>query len=169
MLKTQIVLYIAFVQALIATLGSLFFSEILHFPPCILCWYQRICIYPLVLILAVCIMKKDKNAPYFVLPLSLIGLGISIYQNLLIYKVIPESLAPCTIGVSCTTKYIAYFGFVTIPFLSMLAFLVVTLCLAAYMWFTKKARHTNTLQVLHAYTLSYFSKNSLTIACPAKL
>lgn len=138
-MSQKILLYIAFIQSLIATLGSLFFSEILHFPPCTLCWYQRICIYPLVLILAVCIMKKDKNAPYFVLPLSLIGLVISLYQNLLIYKIIPEGFAPCTVGVSCTTKYIAYFGFVTIPFLSMLAFLVITLCLAAYMWLSKRS------------------------------
>ena len=77
------ILYLAFLQALIATLGSLFFSEILKFPPCVLCWYQRIAMYPLVLILAMGILKKDKNLPLYVLPLSIIGMLIGVYHNLL--------------------------------------------------------------------------------------
>jgi len=141
--KAKIVLYIAFIQALIATLGSLFFSEVLHFPPCVLCWYQRICIYPLVIILAVCIIKKDKIVPYLVLPLSLIGLCISIYHNLLYYKIIPESIAPCTTGVSCTTKYIEWFGFITIPFLSLCALSVITVCMILYIRFAGQRRVIN--------------------------
>ncbi len=120
-------LQLAFLQAVLATIGSLIFSEILKFPPCILCWYQRIFMYPLVIILAVGIWKKDKNIPFFVLPLSIIGLLISIYHNLLYYNIIPESSAPCTLGISCTTKFIEWFGFITIPFLSMMAFLSITL------------------------------------------
>src|SRR5664279_3722944 len=89
----------ALLVATLATLGSLFFSEVLKLPPCVLCWYQRICMYPLFLILAVSIWKKDKNLPFFVLPLSMIGTIIAIYHNLLYYKIIPESLAPCTLGV----------------------------------------------------------------------
>jgi len=141
--KAKIVLYIAFIQALIATLGSLFFSEVLHFPPCVLCWYQRICIYPLVIILAVCIIKKDKIVPYLVLPLSLIGLCISIYHNLLYYKIIPESIAPCTTGVSCTTKYIEWFGFITIPLLSLCALSVITVCMILYIRFAGHRRVIN--------------------------
>lgn len=117
----------ALLQAILATAGSLIFSEILKFPPCVLCWYQRIFMYPLVLILAVGILKKDKNTSYFVLPLSLTGLVIAIYHNLLYYDIIPESIAPCTLGISCTTKFIEWFGFITIPFLSMMAFLSITL------------------------------------------
>ncbi len=120
-------LQLAFLQAVLATIGSLIFSEILKFPPCILCWYQRIFMYPLVIILAVGIWKKDKNIPFFVLPLNIIGLLISIYHNLLYYNIIPESSAPCTLGISCTTKFIEWFGFITIPFLSMMAFLSITL------------------------------------------
>src|SRR5260221_12168949 len=116
------VLYVAFIQALTATLGSLYFSEIVHFPPCVLCWYQRICLYPLSIIIAVGIIKKDKNLPFYVLPLSLIGMLISIYHNLLYYNILPESVAPCVSGVSCTTKFIEWFGFITIPFLSFSAF-----------------------------------------------
>lgn len=125
-------LQIALFQATIATLGSLIFSEILKFPPCILCWYQRIFMYPLVIILAVGIWKKDKNLPYFVLPLSIIGLFISAYHNLLYYKIIPESAAPCTLGISCTTKFIEWFGFVTIPLLSLGAFVSITLIILFY-------------------------------------
>ena len=135
--KAKIVLYIAFVQALIAMLGSLFFDWVLHFAPCVLCWYQRVCIFPMVVILAVCIIKKDKNAPYLILPLSLIGLGISIYHNLLYYKVIPESIAPCTIGTSCTTQYINWLGFISIPLLSFCALTVITVCMIFYLQLSK--------------------------------
>lgn len=126
------ILYFAWAFALISTLGSLFFSEVLHFTPCVLCWYQRICMYPLVIILAVGILKKDKHLPLYILPLSLIGLVISIFHNLLYYKILPESDAPCTLGVSCTTKFIEILGFITIPFLSFVGFLLITLCMLLY-------------------------------------
>ena len=119
-------LQFALLIAATSTIGSLIFSEILKFPPCILCWYQRIAMYPLVVILAVGIWKKDKNTWAFVLPLSVTGLLIAAYHNLLYYNIIPESTAPCEIGISCTTKYIEIFGFVTIPLLSFLGFLLIT-------------------------------------------
>lgn len=134
------VLYIAWLQAVAAMAGSLFFSEILHYPPCVLCWYQRIAMYPLVLIIAIGIAKKDKNVALYILPLSLIGLGISIFHNLLYYNIIPEAAAPCLQGVSCTTKFIEYFGFITIPFLSMISFVVVSAC-AYYYHVTHKNSH----------------------------
>lgn len=120
-------LQFSLIIALTSTLGSLYFSEILKLPPCLLCWYQRIFMYPLVIIFAVGIWKKDKNIPYFALPLSIIGIIIATYHNLLYYKIIPESLAPCTLGISCTTKQIEWLGFITIPFLSLLAFIAITL------------------------------------------
>jgi disulfide bond formation protein DsbB len=126
------ILYIAFVQAIGATAGSLFFSEIMKFPPCVLCWYQRIVMYPLVIILAVGIIKKDKLLPLYVLPLSIIGMIIAFYHNLLYYKILPESAAPCMLGVSCTTKQLEWFGFVTIPFLSFCAFALITICMFLY-------------------------------------
>lgn len=129
----QNILYIAFIQALFATIGSLFFSEVLKFPPCVLCWYQRIVMYPLVPIIAIGILKKDKLLPYYVLPLSLTGLAIAFYHNLLYYNILPEAAAPCLLGVSCTTKFIEFFGFVTIPFLSMIGFAIITACMYIYM------------------------------------
>lgn len=122
--------YIAFAQSLVATLASLYYSEVQHFAPCTLCWYQRIFLYPLVILIAVGIVRRDKNMPYYALPLSVIGLLIAFYHYMLERGIIPEALAPCTAGVSCTTRYIDYFGFISIPFLSLLSFGVITFCLA---------------------------------------
>jgi disulfide bond formation protein DsbB len=131
-------LYIAWFQALIATAGSLVFSEVFHFPPCVLCWEQRIVMYPLVWILAVGIIKKDKNITLYTLPLAIIGLLIGLYHNLLYYNIIPESAAPCIAGVSCTTKFIEWFGFITIPFLSLCAFIVITAAILIHNYLNKK-------------------------------
>jgi disulfide bond formation protein DsbB len=127
------ILYLAWIQSIVATLGSLYFSEVMKFPPCVLCWYQRIFMYPLVFILAVGMVRKDKKIYTYVLPLSVTGLLIAIYHNLLYYQIIPESMAPCVNGVSCTTKFIEWFGFITIPFLSLVAFSVITLCML-FVW-----------------------------------
>jgi len=124
--------HLIFLQSLMAMLGSLYFSEILNLPPCLLCWYQRIFMYPLVIISAVSIWKNDKNLPFFVLPLSLIGTVFAVYHNLLYYKMIPESLAPCTLGISCTTIQIELFGFLTIPLMSLLSFLIIDLLALLY-------------------------------------
>lgn len=120
---------LAWVQSVIAMMGSLYFSEIMHFPPCVLCWYQRILMYPLVAIIATGIFLKDKKLPYYVLPLSLLGWGVAAYHNLLYYNIIPESMAPCVAGISCTTKFIEWFGFITIPLLSFIAFTVINVCM----------------------------------------
>jgi disulfide bond formation protein DsbB len=88
--------------------------------------------YPLVVILFVGMQKKNKEIYWYVLPFSIVGEIIAIYHNLLYYKIIPESLAPCIQGVSCTTKLIEFFGFVTIPFLSLVAFTVINVCMILY-------------------------------------
>ena len=125
--------YIVLVLALTATLGSLYFSEIMQLVPCILCWYQRICMYPLIAISALGIYTKDKNLPYYVLALSIPGLLIAIYHNLLYYHILPESIAPCVSGVSCTTKLIEWFGFITIPLMSLVAFALITTFMIIYL------------------------------------
>lgn len=116
-------LYFAFAQALVATLGSLFFSEVMHWTPCILCWYQRILMYPLVIVLAVGILRKDKQVSLYALPMSILGFLIAAYHNLLYYGIVQEV---CREGVSCATRFFAWFGFITIPFLSLLAFAIIT-------------------------------------------
>ena len=123
------ILYVAWLQAIIAMVGSLYFSEIKHYNPCVLCWYQRILMYPLVLIIAAGILKRDKNIPHYVLPMSLTGVVIAAYHVLLQQGFLPESVAPCAIGASCAMKYTGYFGFITIPVMSLTAFLVPLFCL----------------------------------------
>ncbi len=125
-------LYIVWLQALVAMAGSLFFSEVEKFTPCVLCWYQRVCMYPLIVIVGIGISKKDKKVVDYALPLSLIGTVIAIYHNLLYNKILPEAVAPCEIGASCLTKYIEWFGFITIPLLSLIAFLIIDAILILY-------------------------------------
>lgn len=129
---TKHILYVAWVQALIATCGSLFFSEVMHYPPCVLCWYQRICMYPLVLILGVGLLREKKDVVWYALPLAGVGWGYSLFHNLLYYNILPHALAPCQAGVSCTIKFFSWFGFVTIPLLSFIAFTVIILCLLGF-------------------------------------
>lgn len=127
--KPTVILYLAWLQALVATVGSLFFSEVMKLSPCVLCWYQRIVMYPLVLVLGVGIVSEDKKVHRYVLPLSVLGTLIALYHNVLYYGIIPESIQPCTTGVSCTTRFFAWFGFITIPLMSLVAFIVITLCM----------------------------------------
>jgi disulfide bond formation protein DsbB len=122
-------LFAAWLVASIATMGSLFFSEVMKFPPCVLCWYQRIGMYPLVFILLAGLFPVSKSVFKFSLPLAATGWLISVYHNLLYYKILPESAAPCVQGVSCTTVFIKWFGFVTIPLLSLIAFTLILILL----------------------------------------
>ena len=130
--------YLAWVVALLATVGSLFFSEVMGLPPCVLCWYQRIAMYPLVLIIATGIARRDAGMRAYALPLCLAGLGLAAYHNLLYYGVIPETLTPCSEGASCTERQIEWFGFVTIPLMGLGSFAAVAVCLYLYRPETEK-------------------------------
>jgi len=124
--------YLAWTQAVVATAGSLYFSEVMDLQPCVLCWYQRILMYPLVALLAVGILRRDRGLAAYVLPLTLVGLAIAAYHNLLYYGVLPENAQPCRLGVSCTTRQIEWLGFVTIPLMSLVAFSVINVCMGLY-------------------------------------
>ncbi len=116
------VIFICFLIASTATLGSLFFSEIMQFVPCSMCWYQRIFMYPLVLIFLLNLLYPDDKVFKYAISLVVTGLLLSIYHNLLMWDIIPESIVPCVSGVPCSTEYINWFGFITIPFLSLIAY-----------------------------------------------
>ena len=121
-------IFASWLVAAVSTAGSLFFSEVLLYPPCLLCWYQRICMYPLVVILLAGLFPVSKHVIKFSLPLAIIGFVIAVYHNLLYYHILPESIAPCRSGISCTTVQIEWLGFITIPFLSLVGFtLIITL------------------------------------------
>jgi disulfide bond formation protein DsbB len=121
--------FLAFIVSLVATLGSLFFSEIMHFVPCSLCWYQRIFMYPLVLIFLINLLFPDDKVFKYAILLVVFGWIISIYHNLLMFGIIPENLAPCVQGVPCSTVYINWLGFITIPLLSFFAYTTILILL----------------------------------------
>lgn len=125
-MSNQLLLKTALLIAFVATAGSLFFSEVMSLPPCVLCWYQRIMMYPLILIFGVGLFRNVKESFIYGLALSCTGLVIAIYHNLLYYHLIPESITPCTSGVSCTSRQIEWLGFITIPMLSLMAFILIT-------------------------------------------
>lgn len=118
--------YLAWAIALTAMVGSLYFSEIAGYAPCVLCWYQRILMYPLVAVIAVGILRRDTALWTYALPLSIGGLVIACYHSMLQYGVISEALSPCTFGVPCVTEGTLALNFVTIPLLSVIAFALIT-------------------------------------------
>ena len=117
--------FAAWLVACVSTLGALFLSEVMGIAPCVLCWYQRICMFPLVLILAAGLLPYDRRVVRYALPLALAGWLIALFHLLLAAGTIPESARPCTQGVPCTGEQIAWFGFVTVPLLSLLSFSIV--------------------------------------------
>ncbi|WP_214827890.1 disulfide oxidoreductase [Exiguobacterium algae] len=127
-------LYLAWLVALTATLGSLYFSEIRGFVPCELCWIQRIFMYPLSIILGIAVFTDDRTVKKYVLPLTIIGGFISLYHYLV--QKVPgfADIKPCVQGVPCSAQYINWLGFVTIPFLALTAFTLITVLL----WNVKK-------------------------------
>jgi disulfide bond formation protein DsbB len=116
------VLFLCWLLASLSTTGSIFFSSVMEFAPCVLCWYQRICLFPLVLILGAGLLSFDKNVVKYSLPLAAAGWLTALYHTLLYSGIIPESIQPCSQGVSCTEEYIDLLGFITIPMLSLLSF-----------------------------------------------
>jgi disulfide bond formation protein DsbB len=118
-------LWAAFVVSAIATGGSLFFSEIAHFVPCELCWYQRICMYPLSIITLLAAIAGDYRVARYLLPLPLVGAGVSVYHLLVENGVVAQSTA-CLVSApgGCATKWINEFGYVTIPTLALTGFVL---------------------------------------------
>ncbi|WP_088044000.1 disulfide oxidoreductase [Bacillus sp. EAC] len=127
MKKNQSILFFVWIVSIIATLSSLSFSIFNHWIPCSLCWYQRIFMYPIVFIVGIAFYKNKINDIIYVLPLSLIGMCISIY-HILIQKVpaLKETATQCG-PVPCTGDYLNLFGFITIPMLAFVAFLLITI------------------------------------------
>ncbi len=120
-----VIVFICWIVASVSTLGSLFFSEIMELAPCALCWYQRIFMFPLVIILLIGLFPFDKNIIRYALPLAIIGWGFAFYHYLLYSGIIPENIQPCSQGVSCSETYLDLFGFLTIPMLSLISFSII--------------------------------------------
>lgn len=124
----------AWLIAAASTLGALFFGEVMQLPPCTLCWYQRIFMFPLTLILPLGLFPLDRKVVRYGLALAVPGALVAVFHLLLVAGVIPESIKPCTQGVPCSETVIEWFGFLTIPLLSAVAFgTIIALLVAAHL------------------------------------
>ena len=115
-------LFLAWLIALLATAGALFLGEVMGMTPCVLCWYQRIAMFPLALILGVGLMEHDGRSVRYALPLAGAGWGIAVYHCLVFWGVVSEGLLPCGKGGSCADADVQVAGLVPIPLLSLIAF-----------------------------------------------
>jgi disulfide bond formation protein DsbB len=121
----EVALPLAAIVATTATLGSLYESEIAGFTPCALCWYQRIAMYPLAVILSIAAVRGDRRIRVYAMPLTLIGAAISIYHYQLEW--FPHQTSPaCTAEAPCTVVWVRELGFVSIPFMALCGFLAIT-------------------------------------------
>ncbi|MFB6199391.1 MAG: disulfide bond formation protein B [Candidatus Nanohaloarchaea archaeon] len=123
---------LSLLTALTATTGSLYLSNVLGWTPCRLCWFQRIFMYPLVVLLTVSLLLDRKDVQDFVIPMTLVGLPISIYHYL-VQRVEQFHSAGCSIlQVSCQTEYTFHYGYITIPLMAATAFLAILLLMSYY-------------------------------------
>ena len=127
-------LFLAWVLALVATAGALFLGEVMGMTPCVLCWYQRIAMFPLVLVLGAGLLASDGGSVRYAWPLALAGWGIAAYHLLVFWGVVSEGLVPCGKGSSCADADLQVAGSVPIPLLSLLAFTGILFLL----WLTRR-------------------------------
>lgn len=133
----MIKLTIAWFVSLIAMMGSLYFSEIRGFIPCEFCWYQRILMYPMTFMLTMAVLKNDIGIVKYLMVFPILGIPTSLFHYLKQKTVIFADIGACSDGVPCSAIYIDWFGFVTIPFLALVAF---TLLLVLFTWILKNAK-----------------------------
>ena len=124
-------LFAAWLVATVSTLGAIFLSEVMRVAPCVLCWYQRVFMFPLVFVLAAGLFPLDRKVVRYALPLAGVGWLTALYHFLLTKGVIPESAAPCSQGIPCSRIEVEWLGFITIPLLSVISFSVILLALVA--------------------------------------
>jgi len=124
-----LMLFAAWAVALSATLGAIFVGEIMGQTPCLLCWYQRIFMFPLAVILGVAALRADGGAFYYGLPLAVPGGAFAAYHSLLYADILTEAMRPCTQnGPSCTDAAMTLVG-LPLPYLSLMAFVAITVLL----------------------------------------
>ncbi len=124
-------LWLAWSVAIVATVGSLIYSEVAHFVPCRLCWFQRIAMYPLSVVLLVGAIRKDLAAKFYALPMALIGLAISIWHYTI--QVFPSlEGGACDPLNPCSARYVEVFGFISIPFMAGAGFTLIAVLLLFY-------------------------------------
>lgn len=128
-MNRQLALFAAWLVAVIALVVSLYSSIAQLLPVCHLCWYQRICIYPLVIILGIGAFVDDRRSAVYGLPLSIIAILLALYQYIIQWFPQFESIGICGLGPKCSDIHVKYLGFITYPFISMIGSLVIAILL----------------------------------------
>jgi disulfide bond formation protein DsbB len=129
-------LLFGFIVALVSMLGSLFYSEVARYTPCVLCWYQRILMYPQVLLLGIAYVRKESHIILYSLIMSALGASVALYHYLIQIGTIGE-IMPCTsvgYSVSCVEKFVMTFGYITIPMMSLSAFTLLLMLMLSKKW-----------------------------------
>lgn len=115
----------AAVVAVVATLGSLYYSEIAGFLPCELCWYQRICMYPLSAILVVGVLRRDRGVAWYAAPFVVVGAPLALYHWLVERVPAFSDSTSCSVFVPCSVPYFEELGYITMAFMDMSALLLI--------------------------------------------
>jgi disulfide bond formation protein DsbB len=132
-------LVLSFFLTLFASVFPLVYSEIINYPPCILCWWQRVFMFPLVFMFGVALWDKDRKVIRYALPLLCAGFLISIYQNFFYYFGNSSSLPCDASGVSCFKHVVSEFGgYISIPMLALTAFFGLLTLLAVAHFYKKE-------------------------------
>ena len=124
-----LLILLAWLISLVATFGALFIGEVMLLAPCQLCWYQRIFMFPLAIVLGMAAFAEDRRGALYGLVLALGGGAIALYHTLLVAGWVPKSWVPCGPGPSCTDQKLVILGNVQIPWLSLAAFLAIAFLL----------------------------------------
>ena len=122
-------LFVGWLLAVVSTVGSLFFSEVMDYVPCVLCWYQRIPMYALAVILGIALVTQDVNVVKYAQPLALIGVALAAFHCLLYLGYVPKGIQPCSQDIPCSEVKLQVWGFLTIPLMSLAAFLAIVVVL----------------------------------------
>jgi disulfide bond formation protein DsbB len=149
--------WLAWLIAAVATLGSLYFSEVADFAPCRLCWFQRVAMYPLSVILLVAALRRDRGARWYVLPIAAMGAAVSSYHYLLEWAPSLEGGACSATGPACADVWFREFGFVTLAFMALAGFVSIIILLTVSSTFpvatpTARSHTTSTPTPMHTPT-----------------
>ena len=130
-------LFVAWLIALLATAGALFLGEVMGMVPCVLCWYQRIFMFPLAIILGIAVFAEDRRGALYALPFAVGGVTLAGYHTALVAGWVPQWWIPCGSGPSCSQQALVIFDDIQLPWLSLAAFVAITLTLTLYLQRTR--------------------------------
>ena len=138
MSRPSVLLLIAWLLAVSATGGALFIGEVMGMAPCVLCWYQRIAMFPLALLLGMAFYSDDRRGAVYALPLALAGAAVAGYHSLLVAGLVPKAWVPCGAGVSCADQKLDILYGIELPWLSLVAFIAIAVSLSLFLRKTDK-------------------------------